>query len=262
MAPAFKQVKSFFRSALALFAVSLAIHVALAFSQQETGKPQITVAAAANLTEAAQELGSRFESETGIHAVFSFGSTAQLTQQIENGAPFDVFLAADAEHVQELDRKGFLLRGSRAAYADGILALWSPSAALPINRIEDLALPQVRVIAVAKPELAPYGAATMEALGHAGILDKVKAKIVYSDNINMAKQYGASGNADAVFTAYSLVLKERGKVIRIDEKLHRPITQELGIIAVSAQKRDAGRFANFILRGSGRTILANFGYKP
>jgi molybdate transport system substrate-binding protein len=123
-------------------------------------------------------------------------------------------------------------------------------------------LPRVRVIAVAKPELAPYGAAAMEVLRAAGILDRVKAKIVYSDNISMAKQYGASGNADAVFTAYSLVMKEGGKVIRIDEKLHRPITQELGVIAASAHKAEAGRFTDFVLHGTGRAILTESGYQP
>lgn len=233
----------------------------LAFPQQ-TAKPPLTVAAAANLTEVAKVLGTQFETETGIHTVFSFGSTAQLTQQIENGAPFDAFLAADAEHVQELDQKGLLVSGSRAPYADGVLALWVPSSAIPVNRIEDLASPHVRVIAVAKPELAPYGAAAMETLRQSGMLDKVRAKIVYSDNINMAKQYGESGNADAVFTAYSLVLKAPGKVIRIDEKLHRPITQELGVIGASAHKAEAAKFADFILHGKGRAILSDFGYRP
>ena len=240
---------------------SLLFLAPLAFPQQ-TNKPPLTVAAAANLTEVAKVLGTQFETETGIRTVFSFGSTAQLTQQIENGAPFDAFLAADAEHVQELDGKGLLVSGSRAAYADGVLALWVPSPAIPVNRIEDLALPQVRVIAVAKPELAPYGAAAMETLRQSGMLDKVNAKIVYSDNINMAKQYGESGNADAVFTAYSLVLKERGKVIRIDEKLHRPITQELGVIGASTHKAEAAKFTDFILHGKGRAILSDFGYRP
>lgn len=238
-----------------LFVVAL-----LAFGQDT--KPQLTVAAAANLTEAAHELGARFESATAIHVVFSFGSTAQLTQQIENGAPFDVFLAADAEHVEQLDTKRLLVPGSRAPYAVGVLALWMPSPNVAVNSIEDLASPQVHVIAVAKPELAPYGEATIESLRSAGLLDKIKAKIVYADNINMAKQYGASGNADAVFTAYSLVLKERGKVIRIDEKLHRPITQELGIVASSTHKAEATRFTDFVLRGKGRGVLSDFGYQP
>jgi molybdate transport system substrate-binding protein len=241
-----------------------ALFIAFAFLLlgQDAAKPQLTIAAAANLTDVAQVLGKQFEAETGIHEVFSFGSTAQLTQQIENGAPFDLFLSADIDHVQELEGKHLLAAGSRAIYAYGILALWAPSAAVPVNRIEDLTSQQVRVIAVAKPELAPYGAASIEALRGAGILDGVKAKIVYSDSISMAKQYGASGNADAVFTAYSLVMKERGKVIRVDEKLYSPITQALAVMAASTHRAEAGKFAEFVLHGSGRGILGDSGYRP
>src|SRR5579872_5508961 len=109
----------------------------------------VTIAAAANLTDVFQVIGSRFQAATGIHPVFSFASTAQLTQQIENSAPFDVFTAADATHVQELDRKRLLLPGSRAVYARGILALWiPPGAKAAINRIEDLDNPAVRFIAI------------------------------------------------------------------------------------------------------------------
>ena len=247
MAVTFKRVTTLFLAALILAVVVPA-------------QSRINVAAAANLTGVAQELGSRFEAETKIHPVFSFGSTAQLTQQIENGAPFDLFLAADAEHVEQLDKKGLLVAGSRAAYAIGVLALWVPSAAMPVKSIEDLVSPKVRIISVAKPELAPYGAATIETLRSAGILDKVQSKIVYADNINMAKQYGSTGNADVVFTAYSLVLKENGNVIQVSEKLHKPITQALGIIAASPNKADAGKFSDFVLHGGGRAALKGFGY--
>jgi molybdate transport system substrate-binding protein len=240
--------------------VTIVLLAALLFAAGLPAQSKINVAAAANLTGVAQELGSQFEAQTKIHPVFSFGSTAQLTQQIENGAPFDLFLAADAEHVEQLDKKGLLAPGSRAVYAVGVLALWMPSAAMPVKSIEDLVSPKVRVISVAKPELAPYGAATIETLRSAGILDKVQPKIVYADNINMAKQYGSTGNADAVFTAYSLVLKDGGKVIQIAEKLHKPITQDLGIIAASPNKADAGKFADFILHGDGRATLKAFGY--
>jgi molybdate transport system substrate-binding protein len=234
----------------------------LAAAGLASAQTRINIAAAANLTAIAPELGSRFEAETGIHPVFSFGSTAQLSQQIENGAPFDVFLAADVEHVHELEKKKLLAPGSRAAYADGVLALWVPSTKITVNQIEDLLMPQVHVIAVANPQLAPYGAATIQTLQSAAILEKVRSKIVYADNINMAKQYGATGNADVVFTAYSLVLKENGKVIQISEKLHQPITQDLGIIAASTHKAEAAKFTAFILRGNGRGVLSGSGYSP
>jgi molybdate transport system substrate-binding protein len=225
-------------------------------------KPEITVAAAANLTEEAQALGSEFESQTKIHPVFSFGSTAVLTTQIENSAPFDVFLAADAEHVEKLDHESLLVPGSSAVYAVGVLALWiPPSSKAQVSKIDDLKAADVRVIALANPKLAPYGTAAVETLQHAGIWDQVKDRIVYAENISMAKQYGTSKNADAVFTAYSLVLKEAGKVIQVDEALHAPIVQKLGVIARSQHHDWAESFTKFVLNGPGRDVLARYGYK-
>lgn len=223
---------------------------------------EITIAAAANLTEIAQTLGSEFEAQTKIHPVFSFGSTAQLTTQIENSAPFDVFMAADAEHVDKLGHEGLLVAGSDAVYAVGVLALWiPPSSKARVGRIEDLTGNDVQVIAVANPKLAPYGQATVESLQHAGIWDRLESKIVYAENISMAKQYGTSKNADAVFTAYSLLLKESGKVIQIDANLHQPIVQKLGVLARSQHRDLAESFTGFVLHGPGRDILERFGYK-
>jgi len=228
----------------------------------DAAKREITVAAAANLTEVAQALGAEFETQTKIHPVFSIGSTAQLTTQIENSAPFDVFLAADAEHVDKLDHQGLLAPGSDAVYAVGVLALWiPPSSRAHVNTVDDLNANDVRVIAVANPKLAPYGEAAVETLQRAGIWDRVKDKIVYAENISMAKQYGASKNADAVFTAYSLVLNETGRVIQVDERLHQPIVQKLGVVARSQHLESAQLFTRFVLNGPGRAILARYGYK-
>lgn len=220
------------------------------------------MAAAANLTQAFAPVASRFEAETGIHVAFSFASTAQLEQQAENGAPFDVLAAADTEHIDMLDRKGLLVPGSRAIYAEGMLALWiPPGGPKGVNRIEDLASEPVKVIAVAKPELAPYGAAAVAALKKAGVWDRVQSKIVYAENINMAREYGASGNADAVLTAYALVLHEKGSVAQVDPRLYPPIDQALGVLASSRKRKEARRFVEYILRGNGRTVLGDFGYR-
>jgi molybdate transport system substrate-binding protein len=229
---------------------------------QNPAKPEITVAAAANLTEVAQTLGAEFEAQTKIHPVFSFASTAVLTTQIENSAPFDVFLSADAEHIDKLDHEGLLVPGSNAVYAVGVLALWiPPNSKAHIGKIEDLRASDVRVIAVANPKLAPYGAAAVETLQHVGLWDQVKDKIVYAENISMAKEYGTSKNAEAVFTAYSLVLKESGQVIQVDESLHTPIVQKLGILAHSQQRDAAQSFTKFLTSGGGRAILTRYGYK-
>jgi molybdate transport system substrate-binding protein len=231
-------------------------------SPGQTPRREVTVAAAANLAEVFQAVGPRFEAATGVHPVFSFASTAQLALQIENSAPYDVYAAADVEHVEQLEKKGLLVPGSRAVYARGILALWiPPGSAAKIDGLDGLVQPAVKVIALAKPELAPYGLAAKETLQRLGIWDRVQSRVVYAENINMAKQYGASGNADAVFTAYSLVLKEAGKVIKVDEKLHDPIDQALGVVAASKHRDAARQFVDFLLTGQGREILEHSGYR-
>ena len=242
--------------------LAIAALISFGLAGAQTAKREVAVAAAANLNAVFLTLGPQFEAETGIHPVFSFASTAQLAVQIDNGAPFDVFTAADTEHVDALEQKSRLVPGSRAVYATGILALWIPPRSPAIvSKPADLAQPAVKVIALAKPELAPYGLAARETLQKLDIWNQVEPRIVYADNINMAKQYGASGNADAVFTAYSLVLKENGKVILVDEKLHSPIEQALGIVAASKNQNAAKAFTTWLLTGHGRDGLRTFGYK-
>jgi molybdate transport system substrate-binding protein len=222
---------------------------------------KLTVAAAANLMDVFGEVGRAFQAKTGVEVIFSYGSTAQLATQIENGAPFDLFAAADTEHVDSLAGTRKLIGESRAIYALGQLALWIPEGGPSgVHELKDLAGPQIRFIAIAQPELAPYGAATVEILKGAGLWDAVQPKLVYGTSISMAKQFAASGSANAAFTAYSLVLHEKGTVLKIDSHLYKPIEQALGIVAASAHMAAAKEFRSFLLSAEGRTILANSGY--
>ena len=239
--------------------LTLGVVIAATVGCRKAEEPPLTVAAAANLTDAFDQIGQAFTQKTRIRVVFSYGSTAQLTQQIQNAAPFDVFAAADTVHVDQLVRESKILPESRVLYARGCLALWSPRGA--VQKLEDLTAPSVRFLAIAKPETAPYGEAAVESLKSAGIWDKVQSKIVYANNINMAKQYAATGNADAAFTAYSLVLNEPSGVIVVDEKLHQPIDQAAGIVSASTRKTDAERFVSFLRGEEGRAVLTRFGYE-
>jgi molybdate transport system substrate-binding protein len=233
----------------------------LACSVAAAPRPEVIVAAAANLTNVFQALGPKFEEQTGIHPVFSFGSTALLAQQIEHSAPFDVFAAADTEHVKALERKGLLTPGSRAVYAEGALALWMPNSdKATVRTIQDLAKPEIRIVAIANPKLAPYGAAAVEALKRAGLWDRVQPKIVYAENINMARQYGASGNADAVFTAYPLVFRDRGLVLSVNPELYPRLDQAVGVLARAPNPDAAQRFAAFLLSSEGQAVLKAYGY--
>lgn len=217
------------------------------------------VAAAANLSNVLPDLSTAFERQTKVHIVPSMGATAQLTQQIENGAPFDVFLSADIEHVDQLIKGGFVLSDSRAVYARGQLVLWAPRRS-DLRTLNDLAKSDVRAIAVAKPELAPYGVAAVETLKSSGLWDKVEKKIVYAPSIAIARQYADTGNAEAAFTALALTVGQNGNFFVIDEKLHKPIDQALGIVKASTEQTNARAFTAFLANSEAREILKRFGY--
>ena len=222
---------------------------------------QLTVAAAANLMDVFGEVGQAFQAKTGVQVIFSYGSTAQLATQIDNGAPFDVFAAADTEHVDSLVAAHKITPGSRAIYALGQLALWIPEGGpRDVHELPDLAGPQIRFIAIAEPDLAPYGQATVEVLKDAGLWDTLRPKLVYGTSISMARQFAASGSANAAFTAYSLVLHDKGTVLKIDSHLYKPIEQAMGIVAASSHLDEARQFRSFLLGPEGRAILANSGY--
>jgi len=158
-----------------------------------------------------------------------------------------------------LASKGYLLSGSRAVYATGVLAVWFPGGAG--KRVEDVALPGIHVIAIARPELAPYGEAAVATLRSLGVWERVQARVVYGSSVAMAKQYGATGNADAVFVPYALVLKEKGVVVPVDPQRHQALTQALGVVAASRRQEAAARFAQFLTTGAGHGILLSNGYR-
>jgi molybdate transport system substrate-binding protein len=223
---------------------------------------EINVAAAANLTEAFTELGRQFTAQTGIRVIYSFGATADLTRQIENGAPFDAFAAADVEHVESLNAKALLTPGTMNMFARGRLVLWSPpGSSLQLNRLEDTTRAEVERVAIAKPDLAPYGRAAVEALRALNLWQQVEAKVVYAQNASQAKQYAATGNAEAAFIPLSLVKAGEGRYIEVDERLHQPLDQAIAVVKDSPRQEAARQFVSFVLSPEGRALLERYGYK-
>jgi molybdate transport system substrate-binding protein len=228
---------------------------------QQTRSQELIVAAAANLTDAFGEIGSLFTRKTGIRVVFSFGATAELAKQIENGAPFDVFAAADTEHVDSLDRAGLLSPGTRALYAQGRLVLWVPAGStVQVGKVEEITARQVDRIAIPKPDIAPYGQAAIESLQKLGIWNEIEPRVVYAQNVSQAKQYAATGNAEVAFIPLALVKPGEGTYIEISESLHRPINQALGVIKSSAKQDAAKQFVSFVLSPEGQQLLMGKGY--
>ena len=220
------------------------------------------MAAASNLTDAFAEVGPRFTSKTGIRVVFSFGATADLARQIENGAPFDVFAAADTEHVEQLERKEILTPGTRALYARGRLVIWVPPGSnLKVERIQDITAKAFERIAIPKPDVAPYGKAAVESLRTFGIWNEIEGKVIYAQNVSQAKQYAATGNAEIAFIPLALVKPGEGTYFEVDEETHQPIDQALGIVKDSTKQADARQFVDFLLSDEGQELLAKKGYR-
>ncbi|HVG38501.1 MAG TPA: molybdate ABC transporter substrate-binding protein [Pyrinomonadaceae bacterium] len=247
------------------FFASLLLALSNSCSREQTPPApaaEITVAAAANLTDAFDELSKDFTTASGVRVVLSYGGTADLAKQIENGGPFDVFAAADTQHPTELETKGLLTPGTRALYGRGKLVLWvPPGSKVRVARLEDLANAEVKTVAMAKPELAPYGKASVESLRALGLWTQVEPKAVYGQNVSQTRQFASSGNADAAFIPLSLVKKNsEGQVIAVDEKLHTPIEQAIGVVKASNKQEAARRFVDYVLSEKGQALLERYGY--
>lgn len=224
---------------------------------------ELIIAAASNLTDVFEEAGKRFTEQSGVRVVYSFGGTADLAKQIENGAPFDLFAAADTSHIDVLDGKGLIAPGTRALYARGRLVLWTTRQGRMPGALEGLAGADVRTVAVPKPDVAPYGKAAVEALTALGLWPEVGPKVVYGMNVSQVKQYVVSGNADVGFIPLSLVRGGEGQYVEVDEKLHQPIDQAIGVIKASPRLEYARRFVDFVLSAEGQALLQKYGYnKP
>ena len=262
-APAAKPTRSRCLTACRSFAL-VALSTLLIFCGQprtQTAPEPLLIAAASNLSGVIEQIGKGFTQQTGVAVKFNFGATAQLAQQLEHGAEFDLFAAADVAHVDQLVQSGALLAPSRAIYARGKVALWVPPGSRgEIKQLSDLSGRAVRFIAIANPETAPYGATAEQLLRAEKLWDALQPKLVRAENVTAAKQMASTGNADAAFTAYSLVFREPGTLVPLDAAKLPPIDQALGIPTRARRPDDARRFAEYILHGPGRDSLRAAGY--
>jgi len=221
---------------------------------------EVVVGAAASLAAILPELISAFETETGIDVTVTIGSTGLLAQQIRQGAPLDVFLAADVATVDALAEEGLIVPATRAVYARGRLAMWArDTSGAPIVRIEDVARASVRRIAIANPINAPYGRAARAALERAGVWHAVEPRLAIAENVRQALQYAETGNADVAFVAHTLVRDLSGRSTLVPDSLHAPLDQALGVRAAQ-DSAHAVRFASFVLGPGGRSILERHGF--
>jgi molybdate transport system substrate-binding protein len=254
------------RLCLPLFVLLLVCFVALhaacrSETHEGTRREPLLVSAAADLTPAFQELGKQFEQQEGTRVLFNFGSTGQLAQQIEQGARVDLFAAANVSFIEGLEKKFLILPGTKALYAQGRITLWMrDDSPLKLERVEDLARPEFKKVAIANPEHAPYGAAAREALETAGVWEVVAKKLVYGENISQTLQYAESGNVDAAIVALSLSTQSKGRWVLIPAEMHKPLIQALGVITGTEHEQEARRFAAFVNAPQGREVMRKYGF--
>ncbi len=234
----------------------LLVFVAL-FSSTSVAQTTLTVAAAADLSALEPDLLASFrKTQPNVEVRFANEASGALAQQVENGAPFDVFLSANIQFIDKLAGEDKLRPESVRAYAEGRLGiLWRDGKKHPIN---DLRGSAIRFIALANPKLAPYGLAAQQALEHAGLWQSVQKKVVYGENVRQALQLFQSGNADVVLTAASLLKGKGAELIPAD--WHQPILQKGGVVASTKNLEKADLFLNFLTGPNGQAVFAKYGF--
>ena len=247
----FKTMKPLFIAGL--FAVSQLSHAATTL-----------VAVASNFTKPMTEIAAEFEKATGHTAQLSFGSSGKFVSQLENGAPFEIFLAADDKNAAKLNEAGLIVANSRFTYALGKLVLWSSTANYVDANGEILTKGGFKHIALADPKLAPYGAAAIEVLKSKNLLDKVQPLFVLGENISQTHQFVSTGNAELGFVAMSQV-SENGKITSgsgwiVPQTLYAPIKQDAVLLKLGAENPAAKALLDYLKTTPALTIIKKYGY--
>lgn len=243
---------------LALFCL---LTVAFATAQE------ITVAAAADMSAALPKLASSYTKKTGQAVKLLFGSSGNLTNQIRNGAPFDVFFSADEQYPQQLIAEGLASKDTLYRYAVGRLVLWvSADSPLDLSKLGINALldPSVKKVSIANPATAPYGRAAEAALRHFGIYDRVASRLVFGESVSQAAQFVESGNAQAGMIALSHALapamKDKGRYWTVPLNAYPTLNQAAVVLSHSKQQDSARRFVDFLRSPEATSLLTSFGF--
>jgi molybdate transport system substrate-binding protein len=221
----------------------------------------LTVAAAADLQFAFTEIAALFEEDTNTKVTLVFGSTGQLGQQIENGAPYDLFAAADRKVIGRLVELGLIEADSVELYARGriVLAVNRQTGIAAADLKELPGLP-VRSIAIANPDHAPYGAAAKQALAATGVWDDLQDRLVFGENVRQTLQFVQTGDAEVGIVALSVANVPEISWTFIDEQYHDPLDQALGVVVGSPHAGMARQFAQFINGDEGRPVMRKYGF--
>jgi len=226
---------------------------------------EVNVAVAANFTAPMKVIAARFEQETGHKVLASYGATGKFYAQIQNGAPFDILLAADDDTPARLDKENATAPKTRFTYAIGKLVLWSPQAGVVDAKGDVLNTGTFDHLALANPKLAPYGLAAVETLRKLNLLAALQTKFVTGENIGQTYQFVASGAAPLGFVAMSQVFEDNklksGSAWVVPSKLYSPIRQDAVVLAKGASKPAVTAFIAYLKGDAARAVIRSYGYE-
>jgi molybdate transport system substrate-binding protein len=218
--------------------------------------------AASDMAPVLDELGPLFATKTGVALTVNVGATGQLLQQVIAGAPADVFLAASMSALDQLDAKGLLVPESTQIYARGSLVLVSRPGLSPTpTALADLRSEGVGRIALANPELAPYGRAAKEALTAAGLWDVLGSRLVFAESAKQVQQIVGSGNAGVGFVPLSLAIAADEPYLFVPRDLYTPLAQGVAIVAATKREENARAFVAYLTGPDGRALLEKYGFE-
>jgi molybdate transport system substrate-binding protein len=230
--------------------------------EPETSGAPLRVAGAANLAKVMEEIVPRFEKESGAKVDFIPGSSGKIAAQIKEGAPFDLFMAANVKFADEAIASGECLSDSKRIYARGRVVMWTKdeaAGALPAN-LDGLVEGKYETIALAQPDQAPYGAAAKAALEKLGVWSKIEKRLIYGTNIEDTMKMAETGSAEVALIALSQAIKSKGKYVEIPEELHPPLDQALAVCKNGKQQALGVRFAEFIATPEIQELMKSYGY--
>jgi molybdate transport system substrate-binding protein len=239
---------------------------AAGFVSQLCAAQELTVAAAADLQFAMQEMAARFQKQTGKTVRVIYGSSGNFFQQIQNGAPFDMFFSANLDFAKKLEAAGLTDPGTYYQYARGKIVLWVPKESKIdlTSGMKALLDPSVKKIAVANPQHAPYGQAAVAAMQKENLYERVKDKFVLGENISQTASFVVSGAADVGKVALSLALspsmKDKGRYAEVPPGEYPPIEQACVILGSSRSKDTARQFLSFIKTPAIGDVLRSYGF--
>ena len=225
---------------------------------------EVQVAVAANFTAPMQDIAQAFEQDTGHRVVAAFGSTGQLYAQINHGAPFEVFLAADDTTPARAESEGLAVAGSRFTYATGALALWSADTNLINDGEQLLRSGDFQHLAIANPKTAPYGLAATQVMQALNLTDALTPKLVEGQSIGQTYQFVASGNAEVGFVALSQVSRNgeitSGSALQVPAAFYEPIHQDAVLLNKGANNAAAAALLEYLQGERAAAVISSYGY--